>query len=138
MMLAGVRPTIRFASAPTARTRLVFASIATTDGSLMTMPRSRTWTSVLAVPRSIPMSREEEAEEAIEHGCGRSFAMLGSGRALRLSGAGGSRARGVRRRSPSSIPVTPGRAGTRAARVASADVTYEELLELPADSRTSR
>src|SRR3954452_2044034 len=59
MMLAGVRPTIRLASAPTARTRLVLASIATTDGSLITMPRSRTWTSVLAVPRSIPMSREQ-------------------------------------------------------------------------------
>ena len=59
MMLAGVRPTIRLASAPTARTRLVLASMATTDGSLMTIPRSRTWTSVLAVPRSIPMSREK-------------------------------------------------------------------------------
>ena len=36
----------------------VLASIATTDGSLMTMPLPRTRTSVLAVPRSIPMSRE--------------------------------------------------------------------------------
>ena len=60
MMLAGVRPTIRFASAPTARTRFVLASMATTDGSLMTIPRSRTWTSVFAVPRSIPMSREKK------------------------------------------------------------------------------
>jgi hypothetical protein len=59
MMLAGVRPTIRLASAPIARTRFVLASIATTEGSLITMPRSRTWTSVLAVPRSIPMSREK-------------------------------------------------------------------------------
>ena len=42
MMLDGVRPIIRFASAPIARTRFVRASIATTDGSLMTMPRSRT------------------------------------------------------------------------------------------------
>ena len=50
---------MRLASAPMARTRLVFASIATTLGSLMTMPRSRTWTSVFAVPRSIPMSREK-------------------------------------------------------------------------------
>jgi hypothetical protein len=49
---------MRFASAPIARTFLVFASIATTLGSLMTMPRSRTWTSVFAVPRSIPISRE--------------------------------------------------------------------------------
>ena len=59
MMLAGVRPTIRLASAPTASTRFVLASMATTDGSLMTIPRSRTWTRVLAVPRSIPMSREK-------------------------------------------------------------------------------
>ena len=59
MMLAGVRPTMRLASAPMASTRLVLASMATTDGSLMTIPRSRTWTSVLAVPRSIPMSREK-------------------------------------------------------------------------------
>ena len=59
MMFAGVRPTIRLASAPIASTCFVLASIATTDGSLMTMPRSRTWTSVLAVPRSIPMSREK-------------------------------------------------------------------------------
>ncbi len=59
MMLAGVRPTIRFASAPMASTFFVFASIATTLGSLMTIPRFRTWTSVLAVPRSIPMSREK-------------------------------------------------------------------------------
>ena len=59
MMLAGVRPTIRLASAPMASTRFVLASIATTDGSLMTIPRSRTWTSVFAVPRSIPMSREK-------------------------------------------------------------------------------
>ena len=42
MMLAGVRPTIRLASAPIARTRFERASIATTDGSLMTMPRSFT------------------------------------------------------------------------------------------------
>ena len=58
MMLAGVRPSIRLASAPMASTRLVRASMATTEGSLITMPRSRTWTSVLAVPRSIPISRE--------------------------------------------------------------------------------
>src|SRR5262249_34099873 len=39
--------------------RFVLASIATTDGSEMTMPRSRTCTSVFAVPRSMPMSREK-------------------------------------------------------------------------------
>ena len=55
-MLAGVRPTIRFASAPIARTRLLRVSMATTEGSLITIPRLRTVTSVLAVPRSIPTS----------------------------------------------------------------------------------
>ena len=55
---AGVRPTIRFASAPMARMRFETRSMATTDGSSMTMPRPRTLTSVLAVPRSIAMSCE--------------------------------------------------------------------------------
>ena len=59
MIEAGVRPTMRLASAPMARTRLVLASMATTDGSEITIPRSRTCTSVFAVPRSIPMSREK-------------------------------------------------------------------------------
>src|SRR5437773_772000 len=53
---AGVRPTIRFASAPIARMFPVRRSLATTEGSLMTMPRPRTWTSVFAVPRSMPIS----------------------------------------------------------------------------------
>src|SRR5436309_11675504 len=57
-ILAGVRPTMRLASAPTASGRLVLASMATTEGSLMTMPLPRTSTRVLAVPRSMPMSRE--------------------------------------------------------------------------------
>ena len=64
MMLAGVRPTIRLASAPTSSTFLVRASMATTLGSLMTMPRPRTWTRVLAVPRSMPMSRENRPRNA--------------------------------------------------------------------------
>jgi hypothetical protein len=55
-MLAGVRPTMRFASAPMASTRFVRVSMATTLGSLITIPRLRTVTSVLAVPRSIPTS----------------------------------------------------------------------------------
>src|SRR5437764_11012845 len=63
-ILAGVRPTIRLASAPTARGRFVLASIATTDGSLMTMPLPRTSTSVLAVPRSMPTSRESRPKSA--------------------------------------------------------------------------
>ena len=41
-MLPGVRPTISLASEPMASTLLVFLSIATTDGSLITMPRLRT------------------------------------------------------------------------------------------------
>ena len=53
----GVRPSIRFASTPTAWTSPVRWSIATTDGSDSTMPRPRTYTSVFAVPRSTAMSR---------------------------------------------------------------------------------
>ena len=62
-MLAGVRPTIRFASAPIARIFFVWRSMATTDGSSMTMPRPFTMTSVLAVPRSIPTSWENRPEQ---------------------------------------------------------------------------
>lgn len=56
-MLPGVRPIIFFASAPTARMPPVLVLIATTDGSLSTIPRPLTYTSVLAVPRSTAMSR---------------------------------------------------------------------------------
>ncbi len=41
-IVAGVRPIIRWASAPTACTSLVCWSIATTDGSESTIPRPRT------------------------------------------------------------------------------------------------
>jgi hypothetical protein len=41
-MLAGVRPIIRFASTPTARISPVLVLVATTDGSLRTIPRPRT------------------------------------------------------------------------------------------------
>ena len=41
-MLPGVRPIIFFASAPTARMLPVFWLIATTEGSLSTMPLPRT------------------------------------------------------------------------------------------------
>ena len=58
MMLPGVRPTIVLASTPIASTLLLFFSMATTEGSLITMPRPRTLTRVLAVPRSMPMSNE--------------------------------------------------------------------------------
>ena len=91
MMLAGVRPTIRLASAPMASTRLVLASMATTDGSLMTIPRSRTWTSVLAVPRSIPMSREKRPRIRSSMVLGGSFVGVGVG-------SGAASARGRRRR----------------------------------------
>ena len=41
--------------------------MATTLGSLMTMPRSRTWTSVLAVPEIDPDVAGEQAEEGVKH-----------------------------------------------------------------------
>ena len=52
----GVLPIISFASLPTARTSFVFVFIATTDGSLMTIPFPLTYTRVFAVPKSIPIS----------------------------------------------------------------------------------
>ena len=57
MIVDGGRPSICFASAPTACTSPVAVSTATTEGSETTMPRPRTYTSVLAVPRSTAMSR---------------------------------------------------------------------------------
>ena len=57
LMFPGVRPSIRLASIPTACTSPVRWSIATTEGSDRTIPRPRTYTSVLAVPRSTAMSR---------------------------------------------------------------------------------
>ena len=41
-MLPGVRPSIRLASSPTAKTVVMPASIATTEGSRKTIPRSLT------------------------------------------------------------------------------------------------
>ena len=55
-MFPGVLPIIIFASVPTASGFLVVLFIATTDGSLRTTPLPLTKTSVLAVPKSIPMS----------------------------------------------------------------------------------
>jgi hypothetical protein len=56
----GVLPNISRATSPTAsplfRTMLVPLRTATTEGSLRTMPLSRTQTRVEQVPRSIPMS----------------------------------------------------------------------------------
>ncbi len=42
VMLPGVRPSIRFASTPTACTSPLIESTATTDGSESTIPRPRT------------------------------------------------------------------------------------------------
>ena len=42
LIVPGVRPSIRFASTPTAWTSPVRWSMATTDGSLRTIPRPRT------------------------------------------------------------------------------------------------
>ncbi len=56
-MWPGVRPSIRLASVPTASGRPLRVLIATIDGSSSTMPWPRTYTSVLAVPRSTAMSR---------------------------------------------------------------------------------
>ena len=67
MMSAGVRPTMRLASAPIARTRLVLRLMATTEGSLMTIPLPRTSTRVLAVPRSIPMSWEKKPHSLLSN-----------------------------------------------------------------------
>ena len=57
MMWSGVRPIIFFASMPTASGRPSRVLTATTDGSSSTTPRPRTYTSVLAVPKSTAMSR---------------------------------------------------------------------------------
>ena len=60
LISSGVRPSINLASLPTASTRPVALSTATTDGSLRTMPRPLTKTSVFAVPRSIATSVEKK------------------------------------------------------------------------------
>ena len=58
-MLPGVRPSMSFASLPTASTLPVFWLIATMDGSLTTMPFPFAKTIVFAVPRSIARSLEK-------------------------------------------------------------------------------
>ncbi|GIT65314.1 MAG: hypothetical protein Ct9H300mP23_09410 [Nitrospinota bacterium] len=57
--LAWVRPNIFFASDPTASTALSSIFIATTDGSLSTIPFSVMYARVLAVPKSIAKSVEK-------------------------------------------------------------------------------
>src|SRR3982074_340307 len=63
-ILPGVRPSISFASRPTASTRPFSLLMATIDGSLTTMPFPRAYTHVLAVPRS--MARSLENNDSIE------------------------------------------------------------------------
>ncbi len=55
-MCGGVRPIMRLAGLPTATTVFLCRLIAMTEGSFSTMPFLRTYTSVLAVPRSTAMS----------------------------------------------------------------------------------
>src|SRR5262252_10823596 len=57
----GVLPIMRLASTPTATIWPLFVLRATTDGSLSTIPRPRTYTRVFAVPRSTAMSRPRNA-----------------------------------------------------------------------------
>src|ERR1700687_390692 len=57
--LPGVRPSISFASRPTATTSPVALFIATIDGSFTTIPLPAENTSVFAVPRSIARSEEK-------------------------------------------------------------------------------
>ena len=55
-MPSGVRPSIRLASRPIPLILPVAFSMATTEGSLSTMPSPFTYTRVLAVPRSTAIS----------------------------------------------------------------------------------
>ena len=66
-MWLGVRPIIRLASNPTASGRPVLTLMATTDGSSRTMPCPRTYTRVLAVPRSTAMSRAPTDPSMLEN-----------------------------------------------------------------------
>jgi hypothetical protein len=63
VMLPGVRPSISFASVPTASMRPLILLMATMDGSETTMPRPRAKMHVLAVPRSMARSCEKRARK---------------------------------------------------------------------------
>src|SRR3989304_9685012 len=77
--LAGGRPFISFASAPIASGTRVRLSMATHDGSLITIPFPLTLTRVLAVPRSMPMSREKKPSSQLNilSGLNAKFCSLG-------------------------------------------------------------
>src|SRR6266851_7888845 len=74
VMLPGVRPSIIRASSPTAtmRGRLPLSScaIATTDGSVRTIPLPRTYTMTFAVPRSMPIWRANKRDSLSDAGSG--------------------------------------------------------------------
>src|SRR5918995_4369855 len=57
-MFPGFRPSMSFASLPTASMRPFTLLMATIDGSLTTIPLPRAYTQVFAVPRSIARSLE--------------------------------------------------------------------------------
>src|ERR1700687_1741796 len=57
--LPGVRPSMSFASRPTATTSPLFLLMATIDGSLTTIPLPFEYTSVFAVPKSMARSDEK-------------------------------------------------------------------------------
>src|SRR5439155_12858310 len=84
VIVAGVRPIIRFASSPTARTRPLSVCWATTEGSETVIPCPRTYTSVFAVPRSIarsfPPPKRRRRDKAISRNT------LSTGHALRRIG----------------------------------------------------
>src|SRR3989304_4479688 len=77
--LAGGRPFISFASAPIASGTRVRLSMATHEGSLITIPFPLTLTRVLAVPRSMPMSREKKPSSQLNilRGLNPKFCSLG-------------------------------------------------------------
>ena len=56
LILPGVRPTILYASVPTATTLSLSVSTATTEGSFKTIPLPDTFIRTFAVPKSIPIS----------------------------------------------------------------------------------
>src|SRR5450631_1514670 len=75
-MLPGVRPSISFASLPTASTSPLVLLIATIEGSLTTMPLPRAKTNVLAVPKSIARSDENRLNKDLTFMDGMSTPLL--------------------------------------------------------------
>ena len=104
-MWAGVRPIIRLASRPTASGRPSLTLTATTDGSLSTMPRPRTYTRVLAVPRSTAMSRPMIEENGLSEDMDPPRAERGGDRSVR-EGSGAYKAPPNPFRRPMLAPVT--------------------------------